>query len=161
MPPLPLRFFFLMSEMSLLVPSRTSAVAAVVAVLLVHLQPGRTMTEAGGAKAPGDPDSPASSSSAAAFPAPSDLRVMTATRHSIKLRWRYTSSPGGRLAGFRIFYFHHQSYEDVKTVGTADTAKSAKGSDKESKAEMQHFYELTGLGEEQQTMTVVPLLMLF
>ncbi len=113
--------------------------------------------------APPPPLSSSSPSPPTSFPVPSALKVLAATRHSIRLQWNYTSNPGGRLAGFRIFYFHHQSYEDVKTIRTPDTAAKSgtgptqKGPSKmmdsgQGKRDVVHYYELTGLGKNSSVL---------
>ncbi len=84
----------------------------------------------------------------APLPIPSALRVVSSSRDSIRLRWNYTSLSGRRVAGFRIFYLHHQSYKDVKTIGTSGGESPLPPSSPEALASNSvHYYELTGLGE--------------
>ena len=140
-------------------PSGLAMLAAAAFLLLVgargapeaaRIDPEKVVEEDGAATVSSSPPPP-----------PSGLKVLSATRTSIRLRWNYTTSVQGRLAGFRIFYFHHQSYEDVKTVGTEDT-KGGKGKhrhknqqEQDEGGQMQHYYELTGLGETVILLTYV------
>ena len=53
------------------------------------------------------------------IPAPNDLRVLSATQRSIRLGWRYDDfdlDAGDRVESFRIFYTHHDRFEDVKVI---------------------------------------------